>query len=78
MQTYQEALAAGSRAGASKATDAEASALFLSGCAQTLLGAVSPKLIWEGTQKKHLTYLELARLVGQDPDAARDLMWVES
>jgi hypothetical protein len=48
----------------------------MDGDAQILLGAVSPKLIWEGAQSKGLTTQQLLTLIHHDPAAACDLMWV--
>lgn len=78
MGTYQAALAATktATAGTMQLTDPQHMALFLDSSAQVLLGAVSPQLIWEGAQKKSLTTRELVALIHQDPDAARDLMWL--
>lgn len=72
---YYDALRDGRTAGASKASDEQVMALFLESSVQILLGAVSPKLIWEGAQRRRMTALELTRLIGTDPEAARDLMW---
>jgi hypothetical protein len=74
-QTYAEALASGRKTGASRCTDQEATAMLLDGCAQILLGAVSPKLIWQGAMSRGMTQLEVAALIHDDPQAACDLMW---
>ena len=58
--------------------DAAAMAGFLEGCAQTLLGAVSPRLIWEGAQHCGLTNLQVASLIHAYPAVAMDLMWIET
>jgi hypothetical protein len=58
--------------------DAAAMAGFLEGCAQLLLGAVSPRLLWQGAQHVGLTNLEMAHLIQLRPDVAVDLMWVET
>lgn len=76
MSTYEQSLTDGQKAGASKATDAQAMAMFLESCAQLLLGAVSARLIWQGAQTKGLTGLELATMISKDPGSARDLMWL--
>jgi hypothetical protein len=76
MSEYAVALKEGKKTGASRATDAQAMAMFLDASAQVLLGAVAPKLIWEGAVARGLTFKELAMLVQKDPDAARNLMWV--
>jgi hypothetical protein len=64
--------------GAGKCDDPAAMAGFLDSCAQLLLGAVSPRLIWEGAQHVGLTALEMGHLTEVDPETARDLMWVET
>lgn len=58
--------------------DAAAMAGFLEGSAQILLGAVSPKLMWEGAQHCGLTNIQVASLVSKFPAVAADLMWVET
>lgn len=73
--SYEEALAAGRAVGASKASDASTMALFCESAIQILCGAVSPKLIFEGAQKKGLTAVQLASLAGRDPNTAAELMW---
>jgi pyrroline-5-carboxylate reductase len=73
--TYEEALKSGRKTGVSRATDEEFMAMFLDGTAELLLGAVSPKLMFQGARKKGLTTKELAVLMNDHPRAARDLMW---
>lgn len=75
-QTYAQALAATRTTGTMQLTDPQHMALFCDSSIQILLGAVSPQLIWEGAQKKGLTVRELTKLIHEDPDAARDLMWL--
>lgn len=58
--------------------DAALMASHLEANAQLLLGAVSPRLIWEGAQAKHMTTMQLVTLMHDDPDAAADLMWEEA
>ena len=58
--------------------DAAAMAGFLEGNAQILLGAVSPKLMWEGAQHCGLTTKQLNALIIKFPAVAMDLMWVET
>lgn len=64
--------------GSGRCDDAAAMAGFLDGCAQVLLGAVSPRLLWEGAQHAGLTNLEMATLVQLHPAVAMDLMWVDT
>lgn len=75
--SYEEALDRGRELGAAHADDASLLAMILDTGAQYIMGAVSPKLMWEGAQKKHLTTKEVAALMVNDPQAAEDLMWVE-
>lgn len=74
--TYSAALKAADKAGAVQATDPQLMAMFCASSIQILLGAVSPQLIWEGAQKSGLTTRELTALIHDNPDAARDLMWL--
>lgn len=73
--TYREALAAAKKIGASRATDPHLMALFCAGPLQTLVGAVSPKLVWEGAQKRGLSTKDLAALCNTDVFAVSDLQW---
>lgn len=77
VMTYEEALKTGKKIGASKADDKQLMALLLEANSQILLGAVSPKLIWEGAQTMGLTTTQLANLIVRDPDKARELMWID-
>lgn len=74
-RTYEQALKQGRTAGASCATDAQAMALFLDSSIQLLCGAVSPKLVWEGAQKRGLSFRELGALAHTDPATIEELMW---
>jgi len=71
---YQEALARYRASGASKADDAAMMAAFCEFDLQTLVGAVSPTLVWEGAQAKGLSTKDLAHLA-KDPTAISELMW---
>jgi hypothetical protein len=75
-QAYAQALKATRATGTMQLTDPQHMALFCDSSIQILLGAVSPQLVWEGAQKSGLTTQELAKLIHDDPDAARDLMWL--
>ena len=76
MSGFDEAVARGRGAGAAHASDSDAMAWFCESVVQSLLGAVSPRLVWEGAMKKQLTLAELSRLCSSDPVAACDLQWV--
>lgn len=73
--TYEEALAESRTAGASTASDPALMAMFCDGPLQTLVGAVSPKLVWEGAQRRKMTTQDLAKLCSKHPKAVADLMW---
>lgn len=73
--TYEEALAAGDKIGAAHAFDPQLMALFCAYNLQTVVGAVAPKLVWEGTHKYRLTTKQLVNLCATDVFAVSDLMW---
>jgi len=75
--SYEAALAAGREIGASRADDAALMALFCEGPLQTLVGAVSPELVWDGAQRQGLTTRELGRLANSDVMAVSDLQWID-
>lgn len=72
MSTYEQALAAARKVGNA---NAGAMALYCADILQFMVGAASPKLVWEGAQKAGMTHLELGLLAQNDPDAVHDLMW---
>jgi hypothetical protein len=76
MPSYDHELAAANKAGAANATDAGVMAQFCATSLQILVGAASPRLVWEGAQKKDMTAAELAKLATQNPAAVHDLMWL--
>lgn len=59
---YARALLAGDKAGAAHATDAQLMAGFCEDSLQILMGAFSPRLVWEGAQREGMTALQLAKL----------------
>ena len=73
--TYEEALAAGRRNGASHATDAQLMAMFCDTSLQTLCGAVSPQLVWNGARKNGLSTGALGDLAASAPMEVAELMW---
>jgi hypothetical protein len=75
--SYEAALAAGREIGASRADDAALMALFCAGPLRTLVGAVSPELVWDGAQRRGLSTRELGRLANSDVMAVSDLQWVD-
>jgi hypothetical protein len=74
-RTYEDALAKAETVGAAHADDAGLMALFCENNLQIVVGAVAPKLVWEGAQRKGMTARDLARLAGKDPIAVGELMW---
>ncbi len=72
---YATALLSGARTGMSRCTDAEVMAHFCEYNLQLLVGAVSPRLVWEGAQKRHMTALELARLADKGWQGVDNLQW---
>lgn len=76
--TYEQALKAGRKVGASHADDPALMALLCEDTIQTLVGAVAPQLVWEGAQKVGLTSKELLALCNSNPIAVGELMWVEN
>ena len=74
---YATALIAGDRAGAVDSTDAQIMAAFCEDVMQILVGAFSPRLVWEGAQKAGMTALELHNLCAKkDLGALDDLQWI--
>ncbi|MEV0237516.1 hypothetical protein [Nonomuraea sp. NPDC050786] len=74
--TYQEALDECDRIGAKNASDPALMASFCRGSIQILVGAASPRLVWEGAMKQGMTSRELAKLANKNPDAVHELMWL--
>lgn len=69
---FAAALIAGDKVGAANATDAQVMAMFCERVMQTLVGAFSPRLVWEGAQKAGLTALELHNLCARKNAKARN------
>ena len=74
--TYQQALSEAEETGLSQCSDAAAMAAFCKAEIQIFCGAVSPRLVWEGAQKKGLTFQELAELANDNPSKVNELMWL--
>lgn len=55
-------LLAGRETGAAHATDAQLMAMFCEDTLQILVGAYSPRLVWEGAQKAGMDTRELLKL----------------
>lgn len=73
---FAAALIAGDKAGAVDSTDAQIMAAYCEDVMQILVGAFSPRLVWEGAQKAGLTALQLNRLCAKkDLRTLDDLQW---
>lgn len=75
--TYEKALERARTKPAVRQSDAEQMALFCDTSLMTLVGAVGPRLVWEGAQRKGITFRGLLAMVQRDPDAVHELMWWE-
>jgi len=75
MTPYQVALAAARTTPVAQQTDEQAMAALCADVLPFTLGAISPELIWNGAQAKHMTTKQLLELAQHDPHAATDLMW---
>jgi hypothetical protein len=75
IMTYEAALKSGKKIGASNCNETELLAWICSGL-QLTCGAVSPKLVFEGAQKKGLKAKDIAKMVHDNPAAIEELMWV--
>jgi hypothetical protein len=74
---YAQALVDGEKAGAANCTDAQLMAGFCESIMPILVGAFSPRLVWEGAQKRGMTTLELNKLCAdKDLRAIDDLQWI--
>lgn len=73
---FAAALIAGNKVGPANATDAQSMAMFCEDVMQFMVGAFSPRLVWEGAQKAGMTALELHNLcASKDLRAIDDLQW---
>lgn len=68
---YAKALLAGDKAGAVHATDPQLMAGFCEDTLMILMGAFSPRLVWEGAQREGMTTMELAKLCTPKTPAQR-------
>jgi hypothetical protein len=74
LMTYQQALQAGKKIGASKAEGTVLLAMLCQSLA--LVHAISPALVYEGAVKQGLDTKALMKLAASDPVALGDLMFV--
>lgn len=75
MSTYEGSLHQARNVGAANADDAGVMAMFCESVLQPLVGAASPRLVWDGAQARGMTTLELNKLCLSDPAAVHELMW---
>lgn len=69
---FAEELTAGWKIGPANATDAQNMAMFCDTTLQFLVGAFSPRLVWEGAQKAGLTTLQLLEICHRKDFATLD------
>ena len=74
--TYDQALADYQKVGAAHAGDVALMAGFCKHILQTVVGAVSPKLVFEGALASGLTSADLSRLAISDARAVAELQWL--
>jgi hypothetical protein len=73
---YAEELTTARQAGHNNCTDAQAMTMFCEDIMQRMVGAHSPRLLWEGAQKAGLTTLQLHALCARrDHRALNDLQF---
>jgi len=73
---YARELTAGEKIGPANATDAQNMAGFCESIMPLMVGAFSPRLVWEGAQKRGLTTLQLHEICHRkDFRALDDLQW---
>lgn len=73
---YDAALERAREKGVGVCDDAALMAFFCDVNLTFIVGAVAPRLVWEGAQKRGMTALELGRLAGKDPRAVDELQWI--
>lgn len=74
--SYETTLKRARKVGASHIDDAGLMAMFCDSILQTLVGAASPSLVFEGAQKAGLTTAQLNALCLDDPSYVHELMWL--
>lgn len=78
MDGYTDALKRAKDQGVGQCDDAAAMAAFCDSTLQTLVGAVSPRLVWDGAQASGLTLTDLATMAATDAPSVHELMWVSA
>lgn len=76
MSAFDVALERCRKVGASRATDDELLAAFCKDNLPHIVGAVSPKLVWEGARKRGMSTKELAAMAATDVIGVSDLQWI--
>jgi hypothetical protein len=76
VSAFDEALERYRNVGASRAADDELMAAFCKYNLPHIVGAVSPKLVWEGARKRGLSTKELAAMAATDVMGVSDLQWI--
>lgn len=74
--TYEAALQRAKDKGVGRCDDAALMAHFCKYNIPALVGAVAPKLVWEGAQKRELTTKELLAMANRDCMEVDDLQWI--
>jgi hypothetical protein len=72
--TFEQALKA-SKGNIAHTDDVNLMAAFAKHDLPLIVGAVSPKLVWEGARRRGMTTLQLAELAVNNPMAVSDLQW---
>ena len=75
-KTYEAALKEARTVGVGVCSDPAAMAAFCDSTIQLMVGAASPKLVWQGAMKRGMSNVELHCLASKDPNAVHDLMWI--
>lgn len=76
-EAFEEALARGRHEGAARCDDSALMALYCQDTLPLLVGAIAPKLVWEGAQRSGVTPLQLNELAATEPLKVADLMWID-
>ncbi|NUS82700.1 MAG: hypothetical protein HOY75_08100 [Streptomyces sp.] len=73
--TWEQALAEAEQRGVRHCSQPAQMAVFCEAAMHHTVGAVSPRLIWEGAMRQGMTLTNLGRLAVDDPIACSELMW---
>lgn len=72
---YDKALTEAAERGTSHCSNTALTASICDGPLPVLVGAVSPRLVWEGAQRRGMTAKQLLLLAHRDPMAIEALQW---